>query len=260
MAANISYGISKKIINMKPLPALSRLTLKVLNDSAQVQAITLSSLRNIDSLSYDHSSHSEIFPNLDYNLAGSHLWALIYEIPGNESSLLLFSKLEEVVKTDNGGYQIGIFHEPASNYCSFYLLAHQEDHSTFGNRFKGAKLAIFLYSYQDLFGSSCDNYIKYLTAFSYSKSTSTSILRQSIIENSCISDDIEALDITIAKCSKKNYRLQKKIVTAKKIIRKLHSRLSEESQERNEKCIKYKIKSRHNKKDLVSGYVLYNSS
>ncbi|OMJ71132.1 hypothetical protein SteCoe_30743 [Stentor coeruleus] len=238
---------------MKPLPALSRLTLKVLNDSAQVQAITVSSFRNTDSLSYDHSSQSEIFSNLDFSLAGSHLWALIYEIPGNESSLLLFRKLEEAVKTDNGGYQIGIFHEPASNYCNFYLLAHQKDYNTFGNHFKGAKLAIFLYSFQDLFGSNCDNYIKYLTAISCSKSALTSILRESKIEKSCISDDIKALDNIIVKYSKKNNKLQKKIVTAKKIIRKLHSRLSEETEENNEK---HKIKCRNNKKDLVSGYTL----
>lgn len=225
---------------MKPLPALSRLTLRVLNEEAQVQAILLSSLRNIESLTFDHSSLAEIFQNLDYSLAANHLWALVYELPGNESSSLLFHKLEGIVKTDDGGYQIAIFHEPASNYCNFYLLAHKDHERSFGSYFKGAKLAIFQYSYQDLFGSSCDNYMKYLTSFSLSISSSASTLKAVTLESISVKASIEDLDSAITKCYKKNSRLQQKIVTAKKIIRKLHSQLTAKSPENNVDCVKCK--------------------
>jgi hypothetical protein len=178
-------------------------------------------LKTLDTLFFEHSSSVETFKELDPDVLGKSLYALVYELPSNSPTAQPFSALENLLMRENQECGIGILHERSSNFCNFYLMVHRNVREPFNSVFKGSKLALFKLNFKDLFNMKPSNYLKYLNELS-------SFTQGLYHENQKISSEILNLGTEIDDISKvlsisteKNGRLKKKIVTAKNLIKKL---------------------------------------
>lgn len=225
---------------MKRLPGLNRLTIRLQNEEIQVQAIMINPGRCPELLSYDHSCNLSIFKDLDMSTIANHQIGLIYELPGNEKFQSKFRKLEKLFKRQDNQYQIGVFNEPASNFSSIYLIGHLEDKFGLGPYIKSAKIGVFQFSYQELFGSSNDNYLQYLSVCSEANIETTNGIRSLIDKSQSIEVELMHLKSDYAKLSEKNNHLQSKIVTARNLIRRSSKAIEEDAANRIFDCIKCK--------------------
>ena len=232
----------QEIINMNP--ELFRFTIQTIHDVIPVQAIIAARFKTVECLTYDHSLNPDIVENIDSLTAQNHLFALIYEISEVGSSAILFKRLEGLLK-EGDYYKIGIFHEPVSNFCNLYLMAHKNQSPGLGSYFKGSKLAIFQFTYQELFGTNYENYLLYIQAFMSTKLKSkyTHLALNNKIE--LVNSKIIQLKSQIAHFSNKSAKIKSKIVTAKKNIIKMSKCTGEDVVDNKYNC--FICKNNHKK-------------
>ena len=206
---------------MKRFPELNRIIISVMNDDVQVQAIMISNVKNLTKLTYDHSCYFRIFNNFANINIENHLVALVYDVVESKYSNGISCSLESLFQDENDQFRVGIFHEASSNYGDYYLIGHEKDHSGLGFYIKNAKLGIFHFNYQELFGDNFDNYISYIIKYSLANVESSTYLKTMNIKKTSLILSIDQKNQEVSKFSKKNNQLLSKLVTAKKVIRKL---------------------------------------
>ena len=191
-----------------------------MNLQVQVQTITLKQQRSLDSLVFEHSTPGSTFSALSPEVLSSNLYALVYELPSKKPSTA-FSDLETLLLKENQEYGVGVLHDISNNYSNFYIMLHQNTQGPLAASFKGSKLAIFKLSYNDLFASSPDNFIKYLNEVAYLARELSRADAEYDREVKRFERDLEGINRLVFTAQEKNGRLKMKIVTARNLIKKL---------------------------------------
>lgn len=114
------------------------------------------------------------FPYLPFLLnqeLANHLCALLYESADNVASQNSFFSLEQLLLqgTNNGNPIFMAEFSDLKNVDNIYIVAHIEDRPGLGVYFTMSRLAIFKFTYVELFGEGMDSIINYIKAVKIAK-------------------------------------------------------------------------------------------
>lgn len=206
---------------MITLPQLHRMEIKTIHAETEVQIISLQPNKDAKLLVFDHLVRNQAFQRFQVSQLSSFLFALVYELPNTKVTASSIEKIESQLKNKKGEYEVGVFHEPFSNFDKLFVIVHRDYPLKFGVVFKSAKLAIFRLSYQKLFGCDSEMFIMYLTELS----RANCLLREMNLnykkEFRQIQSEIDFIKSKIELIGDKNREDKKKCVTVQNIIRKL---------------------------------------
>lgn len=206
---------------MITLPELKRLTIQGLNFSLEIQTISLKPQKPLNSLTFQHRASSATFADLNIETISSSLYGLVYELPTIQACTNTFEDLENLLKSSNNEYGVGILHEPISNFNSIFLMIHKSDSTILSSAFKSSKMAIFKLSYKKIFADCPENFIRYLIELNVFTETLYNINCAVREERLKIGTEIQRINGKIFELHEKNGKVNKNIVTARNSIRKL---------------------------------------
>lgn len=206
---------------MIAFPQLQRLKIKTIYNEIEVQMILIRPKKYAKLLVFDHSVSRKALEKFQVCDLANHLLGLVYELPYPIGTIAPIESVENQLKNKKGKYEVGIFHEPSTNFDELFIIVHRDYSQQFGVVFKGAKLAVFQLSYRKLFGSKSELFNLYLNEMSRANFSLRNLKLSYILEFNQLQSEIESLDSKIKTASEKNREDQKKIETVKKLMRKL---------------------------------------
>lgn len=206
---------------MIAFPQLHRLKIKTIYNEIEVQMILLKPKKYANFLVFDHNISSEALEKFQVCDLANHLFGLVYELPYPAGAIAPIEIVENQLKNKKGEYEVGIFHEPSTNFDKLFIIVHRNYSQQFGVVFKGAKLAVFQLSYRKLIGSESELFALYLNELSRANYFMGNLKLSYILEFKQLQSEIESLDSKIKVASEKTREDQKKIETVKKSMRKL---------------------------------------
>ena len=149
------------------------MTLNAFEEKIIVQAILFK--RDCPSmLTFDYSLRISNLPNIDLNESVTHLLALIYENLDSDDNPSHLSK----ILLSNNEYKIAIFTEQTNSLDYFYIISHVEDKEGFGKNFSTSNFAIFVYSFNEIFGENIVNCIQFFKGIKRARSELAKELKQ----------------------------------------------------------------------------------
>ncbi|CAG9310854.1 unnamed protein product [Blepharisma stoltei] len=143
---------------------------------------------SISSLTFQRLISVFDFPYLPFLLnqdLSTHICALLYECTDQETTQNLFCGFEQLLLQglySGSSIRMAEFSNP-QNPDFVYLIAHMQDRPGLGSFFCAAKLAIFKFTYVELFGEGMDSIINYIKAVKIVKDeifTQTLALKEAI--------------------------------------------------------------------------------